>query len=776
MANGGFGDGGATDQPKEAEMPIDLATMPPASTEITDLVERLRTGRCVLCAGSRLTAADGERSFRSLVEKLLASLPEGDADGARQVLESRPLAAAGFVRRRLGEERFADALKKAAAPFAELPETIRLLGELPFRAIVTTAYDDAFERAFTKDGVVPRIYTPRDHEALKNDGKLRFVFKALGDPSRADSIVWSAEDLNSALADGGYRTVAQDLYRSRSFLFVGFDGRDPDLAMLLERVLAGARAGEVEHFAVMPGVGAVEKEELYAAYRIRVLSAENVAELARQLKDAVGEAVAPALPDDDDFEGWLALLGEGEGETARADAPSRATVDDKLDALTGTLRAEKDWEKLVDLLLGRVGVEPTVERRAEMLLEVARIFEHEVGDLSKAFTALVAAYKEHPQAAAWSELERLAQATGLWSDLLSELAEVMPTLPDGERAQAWLELARLYGDKLNAAEYALQSLDEALKLEPALADAAELRITLYKRLERWTELHMALGDAGRFVEQAEVLESRLGDTAQAAAAYRQALAKEPTHHEARAALEALLRRAGEWRALAAVLDERVEYATGEEARALRSEAAALFADKLDERKGAIERYEALAVDDSKDLDGAARARAALLGRRAGGGVHRHARAAGRGGRAAIASARRCTVAWRRCGRRSPARRRRPKSAWRSCSPSTRARKMRCARSSGSTTPSASGPSSSTPAVATRRWCRRRTPARSASRWRRSTSTSCATGTRRSTPTSKSRRICRTTATRWRRSAASTRRPRRGRRRPTCSSGARRWPR
>ena len=70
MANGGSVDGGATDQPTEAQMPIDLATMPAASTEISDLVDRLRTGRCVLCAGSRLTAADGERSFRTLVGKL----------------------------------------------------------------------------------------------------------------------------------------------------------------------------------------------------------------------------------------------------------------------------------------------------------------------------------------------------------------------------------------------------------------------------------------------------------------------------------------------------------------------------------------------------------------------------------------------------------------------------------------------------------------------------------------------------------------------------------
>jgi tetratricopeptide (TPR) repeat protein len=600
MANGSIGDGEGASNPKETETPMDVATMPASSTEIGDLVERLRNGRCVLCAGSRLSAVDGERSFRALVEKVLAALPEADADGARKVLETRPLAAAGFVRRRLGE-RFAEELRKAAAPAAELPEAVRLLGELPFRAIVTTAYDDAFERAFTKDGVMPRVYTPADHEALRNDGRLRFVFKALGDPARAESIVWSAEDLQTALADGGYRTVAHDLYRSRSFLFVGFDGRDPDLAILLERVLAGARAGDVEHFAVMPGLDAIEKEELYAAYHIRVLTAENVAELARQLKDAVGDQVGPTLPDDDDFEGWLALL---DGEPTRADAPGRATVYDRLDALARKLRELGDWEKLIDLMLGRVGVEPEADRRAEMLLDVAKTFEHEVGDLSKAFTALVAAYKEHPRPAesgAWNELERLAQSTGMWSELLSELAEVMPTLPDGERAQAWLRIARLYGDKLNAAEYALTSLDEALKLEPALDEAAELRIGLYKRLERWGELAAALAEAGRFVEQAEVLEARIGDAVQAAAAYRKALEKDALAHEARAALEQLLRRKGEWRELAAVLDERVKYATGEEERALRGEAAALFADRLDDRKQAIARYEELAKDEPRDL-------------------------------------------------------------------------------------------------------------------------------------------------------------------------------
>ena len=136
----------------------------------------------------------------------------------------------------------------------ELPEAIRLLGELPFRAIVTTAYDDAFERAFTKDGVgaahlhAARLTRRSRTTASCASSSRRSAIRRA--PTRSSG---RPRICNAALADGGYRTVAHDLYRSRSFLFVGFDGRDPDLAILLERVLAGARAGEVEHFAVLPG-------------------------------------------------------------------------------------------------------------------------------------------------------------------------------------------------------------------------------------------------------------------------------------------------------------------------------------------------------------------------------------------------------------------------------------------------------------------------------------------------------------------------------------------
>lgn len=577
------------------------STPVPSSTDLQPLVERLRAGRAILCAG-RHVGIEGD--FRSLVERLLAALPDTDTSEAKQVLERRPLAAAGFVKRRLGE-RFAVALQALTPTGGDLPQSLKTLGDLPFRAVLTTSYGDLYERAFTKDGQAPKVLTPADHEELRAL-RGRYILKVLGEPRRPETIVFSSEDLQGALADGNFRSVTQDLYRSRSFVFVGWKANDPDLGMLLERVLAGARSSDVEHFALLPEVSTIEKEELWAAYRVRVLDVDTIEKLAAQLKEQVGEMKGPQLPDDDDLEAWLGLLGED---------PTRTDAQQRLDALETKLRERSDWDTLVELYLGRAGIEATAQRRGHFLLSVARLFENEVGDLQKAFTALLAAYKEDPQQTTFSELERLASATGMWTELLSELAEIVPTLPDKDRAAAWIRIARLYGDKLGHAQYALTSLDEALRLQPEGADllaAQEMRISLLRRLEKWPELAEALAERAKvetvgtkraelYLEQADLYEARIGDGAQAVTAYRMAMAADPKALDAPAALEALLRRRGEHAPLVELLGERVKTAAGDEALAIRREVAEILAEKLNDKKSAIERYEAIVKDEPKDL-------------------------------------------------------------------------------------------------------------------------------------------------------------------------------
>src|SRR5262249_19761586 len=154
---------------------------------------------------------------------------------------------------------------------------------------------------------------------------------------------------------------------------------------------------------------------------------------------------------------------------------------------------------------------PTAEKRAAILFDLGQMFEKEVGDLQRAFTVRLASYKELPREEEWDDLARLAAATGTWSDLLGVLDEVVLARPDDERAKAWVRLARLYADKMNANDQALEAIDAALKLDATLTDALELRLTLLTRLARWPELAAALGAAGRLVEQADVLESHVGD-------------------------------------------------------------------------------------------------------------------------------------------------------------------------------------------------------------------------------------------------------------------------
>jgi tetratricopeptide (TPR) repeat protein len=577
------------------------------SNEIQSLVEQLQKGRCVLCAGSRLV---GDSSYRTVVERLIQALPPQQASDAMSALDNRPLAAAGWVRRRLGD-RFAASLDQVLDKDASSP-VLQTLGGLPFRAVITTTYSDVFERAFAQGGSAPKVYTPSDVAELKKDGKVRYVWKLLGDPQKPGSVVFSAEDVQGALADGVYRNLAHELYRSRSFLFVGFDAKDTDLAILLERVLAGARGQEgVEHFAVLPGVGQVEREELWAAYRIHVLDESDVTKLAATLKDAVGEITGPPLPDDLDFDGWFQLLTED---------PERNDALEHLDRVEQRLRGDKDHDHLIELLLGRVGIEHDGKRRAEMLLELARLFEHEVGDLGKAFTALLAAYKEDPRPHTWDELERLASATGTWTELLAELTEIVPSLPENDRGGAWLRIARLYGERLGHLEYALTSVNEAVRLfgspgsesVPAAKEAQALRLSLLGRAEKWRELADALSESAEiesdalkrselYAEQADVLEARLGDGAGAAKSYRKALEAQPGAVELRGALEALLRRRGDWKALCDALTERAALTSGEEAMGLHREAAEILAEQLDDRRAAIERYEEILKAQPHDL-------------------------------------------------------------------------------------------------------------------------------------------------------------------------------
>jgi tetratricopeptide (TPR) repeat protein len=450
------------------------AIAPAALAELQSLVELLRAGRCILCAGPRL--GDTPLTMRDVLTRLIATLPSEEVREVWSVLQTRPLAAGGFVARRLGEG-FAPALAAALGHGAALPDVVELLGALPFRGVVTSRCDDWFDRALVRDEVAPALFTPRDGALVRAHGKLPFVWKLCGDPARPETLVWSNEALQAALADGELRAALQELWRTRTFVFVGFDAGDIELQLLTERFLAGITPGEVEHYAVITGVGAVERDEFYAAWKLRVIDLRT-----DRFVGAVAQAIAAIeeqLPEDDDADGWLALY---------AAQPTRRDAIERLDRLAVELREKGDLDGLLELTLGRVDVEPEARRRGEVLLQLARMFEYEADDAPRALTALLAAYREDPTQADWRELSRIADHADGWDDVTSELT-ALPSLPVEVRVQLarkherWADLVRGLDEQAAAGgDDALAQKREAAELCAGKLDDRAAAIGRYEAL------------------------------------------------------------------------------------------------------------------------------------------------------------------------------------------------------------------------------------------------------------------------------------------------------
>lgn len=571
---------------------------PSAAATLQEVVERLRAGKCVLWAGSALEERAGGASFRGVVGKLLDQLPQNEETAeARELLKRRPFLIAGHARRALGD-RFEAALHAATAGPAEVPAELKLLAELPFRAVVTTGFSDllprAFATAYARDGKGPVVYTPADAPTIAAEaGRKRYLLKALGEPSRSGSVVFSAKDLQAALGDDQLAMTVRDFHRHRSILFLGLDPA-VDIDRMFIRMLQGTHDEGAEHYAVVAGLTRLEREELRSTYRIHVIEEADAFAFIHALRDAVGEHIE-SLPDDDDVEGWLGVLS--------AD-PERADALDKVALLEKRLSLAGEHERLLELHLGMAEIETSAAGRARRLGEVSHLFDRQFADPAKAFTAALASYQADPEHGSRDELERLAGVTGSWADLITEYQATTAHLPAALRPDHLAHVARLQIDKLNQPEAALATALSALGLDAKNHQANEVRLTALRRGEKFPELVAALGQAAAaepspahraelYLEQADVLETRLQDHAGAVKAYHAAAAADPGSTDALSALELLHRRRSEWKELVAVLEDKAKGAPVDKARELRLEAAAMVRDKLADKDGAIARYEAL---------------------------------------------------------------------------------------------------------------------------------------------------------------------------------------
>ena len=188
---------------------------------------------------------------------------------------------------------------------------------------------------------------------------------------------------------------------------------------------------------------------------------------------------------------------------------------------------------------------------------MAALFEGELGDLPRAFTALTAAVREDPaDFSTVDEAERLADAADGWAELISDVSEVAREMGDAELAAAyWTRLGRWYHKELSHHEYAVAAYREALRKDAQHELAYEGIADIYRSQQKWLELTDVLAkqlevaaDADRKLEiylaLGDIFESQLAQRPRALEAYSAAAELDTDIDDALLALERPLPQGG----------------------------------------------------------------------------------------------------------------------------------------------------------------------------------------------------------------------------------------
>ena len=104
----------------------------------------------------------------------------------------------------------------------------------------------------------------------------------------------------------------------------------------------------------------------------------------------------------------------------------------------------------IESILGRAEGAADAGAQADLLIEAASLYEA-TAEYDRAFLVRATAYRLRPSARERSALDRLVAFTGRLAELDALYAETTPSLPEEDRAAAWLDLGRLRLHRLQSA-------------------------------------------------------------------------------------------------------------------------------------------------------------------------------------------------------------------------------------------------------------------------------------------------------------------------------------
>ncbi len=208
------------------------------------------------------------------------------------------------------------------------------------------------------------------------------------------------------------------------------------------------------------------------------------------------------------------------------------------------------WETLVELYLNRLETRESTQDRNEILRRIARVFEEHLDDKNQAFDALVNAFSEDFSDDETSRyLERMAQATGRWGELINTANAWLPEQSDDkQKIQLCLRLGKWYGEDLGHPEYAQPYYQQIMALDPNNVQVLRQMAAIHRMSAQWQKvgetltraLDVATANDDRkaiLVDLGELLYKNMGQADQGIAFYKRALEVDPHHVQALTALE-----------------------------------------------------------------------------------------------------------------------------------------------------------------------------------------------------------------------------------------------
>src|SRR6476469_8493959 len=151
-----------------------------------EMLEALQQRTAVLVAGTGCGSLYGAPGWRARIERLAGSLPTFAAKQVRELLARDALVAAlAAARDRPGAQAARVVAGMSVRP-PRVPAVLTALAGAPWRAVITTGFDDIWLRAFTEFGEAPVVLSAG--EKLARQGDERLLIHAFGRVARPETM------------------------------------------------------------------------------------------------------------------------------------------------------------------------------------------------------------------------------------------------------------------------------------------------------------------------------------------------------------------------------------------------------------------------------------------------------------------------------------------------------------------------------------------------------------------------------------------------------------